>query len=137
LPQVLRFDQAVTQLPLPSTASVLALLAFSPPLPTAGLSAVGQWRDSYSLAVTFNWTGPASPRPGWVVWNVGALTVSVMPAGNLTSANGESAASNSSAIVGQGSWGDAPVATVVAKSSTALVMELAAPLTKFGYLVTL
>ena len=138
---LLRFDQAVTQLSLPSTAAVLALLAFSPRLPVpeggGGVACAGSWVDASTLTVTFNWTIPASSRPGWVVWNVGALTVSIMPSGNLTSANGESAASNSSAIVGQGSWGDAPVATVVAKSSTALVMELAAPLTKFGYLVTL
>ncbi len=126
---VLVFDQPVYPLPLDAPAALANLLAFSPPLcGQQGVACSAAWLNSSALVVSLTCATPADGRP-WLQWNVGLLVVSVLPSADLRSANNESAASNTSVVVGDGAWGDVPSARVVSKSSTAAVVTLFPPAT--------
>lgn len=87
----------------------------------------GSWGNSTTLVLTFSFTQHAGAWD-WAPWRVGSLAVAVLPTGNLTSANGESAPSNATRVVGEGSWGDVPRTDLQAKSSSTVVIALQPPL---------
>jgi hypothetical protein len=126
---VVEFDQAVAPVEVASSAAVHRLLVWQPPLP-ADTQVAGTWSSNTTvLTLVFAaFTLPASSRD-WLPWNVGSLVVTVRPQANLTSANGESAASNASVVVDEGSWGDAPVGVVSPASSVMVTLTLAPPST--------
>jgi hypothetical protein len=130
---VMVFDQAVRQVVVRSPGLLAALLSFQPPFP-ASVVATGAWTSPTSLTVLFTVSGDLLPH--WTRWNVGTLVVAVRTAANLTSANGESGASNSSAVVRGGSWGDAPGLALSPKNATSAVATLALPATVTGYSVS-
>jgi hypothetical protein len=131
---VITFDQAVRPVDAVQSADVLAsLLTFLPAFP-AGVVATGAWRASLTLVVSL--AVADGTFDNWAAWNVGTLSVSVRAAANLTTASGESRASNSSAIVRGGSWGDAPAVALSPKSSTAAMLTLSPPTTASSYKVT-
>ncbi len=128
---VVTFDQAVRQVAGVQTPMLLAgLVSLQPPFPS-GVVVAGSWTSQFSLALSLNVAD--GPLPNWTQWNVGALTVTILPDANLTSFNGESGASNSSAVLRGGSWGDAPSLAVSPKNATAVVLTLALPNTTVGY----
>jgi hypothetical protein len=127
------FDQAVRQAAVQTSELLAALLLFQPAFP-ASVTLSGTWTSPLVLTVSLTVAGGVLPT--WTRWNPGSLTVTVRAAANLTSANGESGASNSSATVGGGSWGDALGVFVAPKNATAVVVTLAAPATAVGYSVT-
>lgn len=90
----------------------------------------GQWIDTLNLLVTAIEVPPlvrSDPRTRATV-GVGALGVSLVPSGNLTSLDGTSAPSNASALVAAGSWGEAVCdGGVVVYSHTALVVAFEPP----------
>ncbi len=129
----LTFDQAVRQVAgLQVPDALTALLSFQPPLPSS-VVVTGAWGSPTSLVLSLAVAG--GPPPNWTRWNVGALTVAVLPSANLTSANGESGASVSTALVRGGSWGDAPGVAVFPKNSTTAVVALSLPPSMVGYAV--
>jgi hypothetical protein len=131
---VVTFDQAVRQVPgVQSPAGLAFLLAFLPPLPSAVIP-TGAWTSLQSLTVSLAVSGGVVSD--WAPWNVGSLSVAVRPAANFTSANGESGASSSSAVVRGGSWGDAVGLIVSPKNATAVVVTVALPATAVGYAVS-
>jgi hypothetical protein len=128
---VITFDQAVRQVAGVLPPGVLAsLVTFQPPFPSS-VTTTGVWSSPVSLTVSFAVTGGVLSN--WIQWNVGSLTVAVRPTANLTSANGESGASNSSALVRGGSWGDAVGLVVSPKNATAVVVTVALPASAVGY----
>lgn len=143
---VLVFDQPVWQVPVGDAGQVLALLRFSPPWP-AWVVLNGTWLNASALHVGLLLAVPAAVTPGqqqqqssvvafgsdWLPWNVGRLSVSVLPGGGLRSANGESAVSNSSAMVDAGSWGDASTLTLSEKNATSVQVVMSPPSTSVGY----
>ncbi len=130
---VVTFDQPVRQeADVQSPAVLASLLAFQPPFPSFVIAS-GVWTHPRSLTVSIAVVGDTLPN--WTIWNVGSLTVAVHPAANLTSANGESGASTSTALVGSGSWGDAVGLTLAPKSATAVVVTVALPATSVDYVV--
>jgi hypothetical protein len=118
--------------PVGNASAILRLLEFSPPLLTSADAAVGTWTDPTTLSVSFTFGSVATSRD-WITANVGLLWVTVLPNGRLTSANGESNASNDSAVVSLGSWGDAPLVTVAEQNATAATVTLGPPATSVGY----
>jgi hypothetical protein len=85
------------------------------------------WLDSLSLLVTAAAVQPSADASRAAV-AVGTLTVAVLAAGNLTSLDGTSAASNATAVVSGGSWGDAVCGGgVVVYSHSALVVAFEPP----------
>jgi hypothetical protein len=128
---LLVFDQPTSAPAALNTVAVGRLLAFSPPLHALG-SVSGVWVNTSALLLTLTFGTPASSRP-WLPWNVGSLTVTILPSGNLTSANRESAASNASAVVTLGSWGDAPIAQLAEASATTATVTLSPPVSAVGY----
>lgn len=90
----------------------------------------GQWVDTLTLLVTAvevpsDVRSQPSTRSAVAV---GALGVSVLPSGNLTSLDGTSAASNASAMVTAGSWGEVVCnGGVVVYSHTALAVAFEPP----------
>ena len=133
---VLVFDQSVMKLPVGNTSSVLQLLRFSPPLSSYGsVSCWGSWSsDGVSLTIVFQVLMAASPSPtAWLAWNVGSMTVSTLPSAVLKSANGESPVSNFTAVVSEGSWGDATVGVLIGKSAVAAQIVLSPPVTAVSY----
>jgi hypothetical protein len=130
---VMTFDQAVWQVTgVQNPLLLTTLLSFQPPFPVEVIVS-GAWTSPLSL--TLSLTVADGVLSNWSSWNVGSLTVAVRPTANLTSANGESGASNSSAVVRGGSWGDAPGITVSPKNATAVVIALGLPNTTVGYVV--
>ncbi len=131
---VITFDQAVRPVAGVHSPHVLAsLLTFLPAFPS-GVVATGVWSSPLTLAVSLVVADGAFDN--WVPWNVGTLSVSVHAAVNLTTASGESLASNSSATVRGGSWGDAPSIALSPKNSTAAIITLSSPTTAGSYAVT-
>jgi hypothetical protein len=124
------FDQAVRQVGVGTPGQLAAVLTFQPAFPAA-VTMSGTWATPASLVVTL--TVADGELPDWTQWNPGTLTVAVRAAANLTSANGESGASNSSATVGGGSWGDAPSVAVSPRNATAVVLTLNRPASTVGY----
>jgi hypothetical protein len=94
------FDQNVTLVDVESDAAVRSLLVFRPPLPVGALTS-GVWADNSTLVVTFH-NVPGSADAGSTA--VGVWSVSVLASGGLLSAVGQSAPSNSSIVVTQGTW---------------------------------
>ena len=94
------FDQDVTLVDVESDAAVRSLLVFRPPLPVGALTS-GVWVDNSTLEVTFH-NVPGSVDAGSTA--VGVWSVSVLASGGLLSAVGQSAPSNSSIVVRQGTW---------------------------------
>jgi hypothetical protein len=90
----------------------------------------GQWVDTLTLLVTamsVPTTMRSHPSTRSAV-AVGALRVAVLPSGNLTSLDGTSAASNATAVIDSGSWGDVVCGGgVVVYSHTALVVAFEPP----------
>ncbi len=130
---VVTFDQAVRQvIDVRSPVLLGTLLSFQPPFPI-GVAITGAWTSPLSLTLSLTVAGGVLSN--WTLWNVGVLEVGVGLTANLTSANGESGASNSSAVVRGGSWGDAPSLGVSSKNATAVVVTLALPTTSVGYTV--
>jgi hypothetical protein len=131
---VILFDTAVRHVAAVQSPDGLAsLLTFVPAFP-AGVVMTGEWRTSSTLVVSLVVADGAFDD--WAPWNVGALSVSVSAAANLTTASGESNPSNSSAIVRSGSWGDAPHIALSPKSSTSAILSLSPPTTASSYAVT-
>jgi hypothetical protein len=144
------FDQPTNAPSLPTCAAIGGLLAFEPALPglasaqgaaasgggPCGLSA--SWVNSSALALLFT-SSPGSPGGDttWLTWNVGNLSLSTLPAGALTSANGESGASASTALVSSGTWGDVPQVAIFEKNATCITVSLAPPTSAVGYTVAL
>ena len=91
---------------------------------------LGQWLDSLTLLVTST-AVPAAVRADPGVRSavaVGVLRVTVLPSGNLTSLDGTSTASNASAVVTAGSWGDVVCdGGVLVYSHTALAVAFEPP----------
>jgi hypothetical protein len=110
------------------TCSPPQVLAWSPS--TWASSYSGQWVDTLTLMVTLDEV-PAMARTDPSVRSavaVGALRVTVLPSGNLTSLDGTSAASNATALVTAGSWGDVVCdGGVLVYSHTALVVAFEPP----------
>ncbi len=125
------FDQRVAQLPLPTAALVDTVLQFTPALSDFGVSYVGVWWSATALDVVIT-SGRVESATELAV---GALNVSTLPSGGLTSLNGQSGASNDSARVMEGSWGDVPLGTVEGKTARSLRVELTPPSNRFGYAV--
>ncbi len=104
------------------------VLAWSPS--TWASSYSGQWVDTLTLMVTAVEV-PATVRTDPSVRSavaVGALRVTVLPSGNLTSLDGTSAASNATALVTAGSWGDVVCdGGVLVYSHTALAVAFEPP----------
>jgi hypothetical protein len=103
---LLRFNQPVAQVPVGSKDAIDALLRFNPPFWAANYS--GAWLDFTALLITVAAVHPevvsnASLR---AEAGVGSLRVTVLSSGGLTPFDGTAAASNASAVVGYGSWGD-------------------------------
>lgn len=68
---------------------------------------------------------------------VGSLVVSILPSGNLRSANNLSAPANTTAMVTLGSWGDGVSSDLVTKSTSSLRVTLRQPPSILGrYAVT-
>jgi hypothetical protein len=119
------FDQAVyTGL---NVTDARTLVSLSPPLPALATLA-GTWASNRTLVLVLglpqDWRRTVSSL---LPWAVGALTVSTSPGANLQSYNRESAASNSTATVGQGTWGDVPSATITEQSSSSVAVALWPP----------
>jgi hypothetical protein len=129
---VLVFDQAVRQVGVGTFEQLPALVALQPAFP-AWVSLRGAWTSPFALTVSVTVAGGVLAN--WTAWNPGSLTVSIRAAANLTSANGESGASNSSVTVGGGSWGDAPSVFVTPKNATAVTVTLVAPAVPLAYSV--
>jgi hypothetical protein len=94
------FDQNVTLVTVESDAAVRSLLEFWPPTPLGVLTS-GTWVDNSTLVVTFHnvpWSVDAASTA------VGVWSVFVLASGGLLSAVGQSAPSNSSIVVMQGTW---------------------------------
>ncbi len=117
-------------MPVGNLSAVQRLL--DSPLLAAAVAVVGTWTGPTTLSLSFTFGTPASVRD-WAAVNVGRVTVTVQPAASLTSANGESGASNASALVAEGSWGDEPVLTVAEQNATAVTVTLGPPTTAVGY----
>jgi hypothetical protein len=85
----------------------------------------GQWVDRLTLLVTAVEVPVSNAHSAAAV---GALRVTVLPSGNLTSLDGTSAASNASSTVSAGSWGDVVCGGgVVVYSHSALVVAFEPP----------
>jgi hypothetical protein len=125
------FDQAVRQVPgLHTPAGLADVLAFLPPLPV-GVAATGAWVSPFELRVTL--VVATGSVANFSAWNVGRLAVAVRATANLTSANGESGSSNSSAVVAAGSWGDGLGVSLSPRNASAVVVALTPPPTAVGY----
>jgi hypothetical protein len=125
---LLRFNQPVAQVPVGSKAELDALLAWEPA--TWATNYTGEWLDDLNLLVTVREVVPgANDHAGHrAATAVGALAVSVLASGSLTSRDGTSAPSNASAIVTGGSWGDVVCdGGVVVRSHTSLVVAFMPP----------
>ncbi len=97
---------------------------------TWAIGYTGAWLDSFSLLVTVtNVSAAVSADPvSRAAVAVGALQVTVLVAGGLTSLDGTSAPSNDSTVVTGGSWGDVVCGGgVVVASHTALVVAFEPP----------
>jgi hypothetical protein len=106
----------------------LQVLSWSPPTWASDYS--GQWVDTLTLLVTAIEV-PVTAHTNPSVRNavaVGALQVTVLPTGDLTSLDGTSAPSNASATVSAGSWGDVVCdGGVLVYSHTTLVVAFEPP----------
>ncbi len=124
------FDQAVAPVDVSNATAVSALFEFSPPLLVSnGIYCSGRWmHNGTTLSLVFAFDTPAAGRL-WLPFNVGSLSVRVRVTAGLTSANAESLPSNSSALVSEGSWGDAPEVQVLSASATSLEFTLVPPRT--------
>ena len=122
------FDQNVSP-----TAFTAGSWTLQPLLPAEAQCVMsGAWKSPSSLRLTLvldpAWApGDASP------WAVTRLRVSVLPSAGIYSANGESGPSSSSAVVSQGSWGDAPVVTPVASALSSVTVTLQPPALALPY----
>jgi hypothetical protein len=132
---VLLFDQAVRQLDVWSPHALDHLLTFRPPLP-AGVELAGAWTSPMVLSVYISVAAPGCVIDDWTPWNVGSLVVSIRSSADLTSANRESQASNSSSVVQGGTWGDAPGIALSPRNASAVVVTLRAPVSAVGVAVT-
>ena len=133
---LLVFDQPVaTPIAVTSPSELALLLSLTPPLPNTTVL-TGAWSlGSTELIITFDFdTGVPLSGVAWLRWNVGQLSVSVLPSGNLTSANGQSPPSNATIVVAHGSWGDA-VDTAVATplSVSSVEVTVTGPSTAYNY----
>ncbi len=125
---LLRFNQPVVQVPVGSKAALDALLAWGPS--TWATNYTGEWLDALNLLVTVQEVelGAAANASHQAVTAVGALSVSVLASGNLTSSDGTSAPCDDTAIVAGGSWGDVVCdGGVVVRSHTSLVVAFMPP----------
>jgi hypothetical protein len=105
-PQLLRFDQPVAPVPVGNKAALDVLLSFHPP--TWATNYNGSWVGHAALLVTVL-SAPAGSRADPAVrasTAVGALSITVLAGGNLTSLDGTSTPCNSSTLLTSGSWGD-------------------------------
>ncbi len=125
---VLRFNQPVARVHVATKADLDRCFAFDPPHWADDYA--GTWLDFKTLLVNVTALSPvltssASYRGATAV---GALRVTVLPAGNLTSYDGTSPACNASSVLTSGSWGE-PVCDggLHVYSSAALVAALAHP----------
>jgi hypothetical protein len=127
-PQLLRFDQPVAPVPVGSKVALDALLSFNPP--TWATSYNGSWVGHAALLVTVL-TVPAGSRADPTArasTAVGALSITVLAGGNLTSLDGTSTPCNSSALLTSGSWGDVVCdGGLYVYSHTALVAAFSPP----------
>jgi hypothetical protein len=123
---VIRFNQRVRKVPVGSKAEVDNLLSFSPDNWAA--SYTGAWLDFLSLAITITGTSHCNTTADCEGGAVGSMRVHVLPAGNLTSFDGTSSPCNASALLSDGSWGDALTDTaMVVFSRRALVIVFSQP----------
>jgi hypothetical protein len=139
---LLRFNQPVAQVPVGNKTAVDALLVFDPPF--WALDYRGAWLDYTTLVVyagvvsglvpsgagsAGNGTSPSSGTFA-ALTSVGALTVTVLPTGGLTSFDGTSSACNDTSRLSAGSWGDVVCeSAVMVYSHTALAVTFKPPLT--------
>ena len=125
---VLRFNQPVRQVPVGNKTAVDALLAFSPSNWATNYS--GSWLDYTTLLVTAV-TVPSSSASNVTFRTstaVGALGVTILPSGSLTSLDGTSVVANASTLVSHGSWGDVVCdSEVLVYSYTALMVGFTTP----------
>jgi hypothetical protein len=134
------FDQAVAGVDVSTMAALVRVLAFTPPLldGTGSPQCTGWWTNGTTvLNIVFTAFGQPTATRAWEPFSVGALVVTVLPAAGITSANGESAPSNSTIVVSQGTWGDAPRVTAVSTSATSMEITLAPPRTSYNVPVRL
>ena len=130
---VLRFNNPCKQLPVATMADVDALLAFSSPL---GLNYTGAWLATGIFAqaqLTITVTA-AVPGVNASAVAVGALVVTVRAAAGMTSLDGSTRASNSSTVIGLGTWGDVPSAAVDMRSYRSLRVTVAPAASAYGWL---
>jgi hypothetical protein len=125
---LLRFDQPVVQVPVGNKTALDRLFTFQPSYWAGDYS--GVWLSLSALLVTVRSLGPAVPSTPSLRAStaVGALQVSVVPEGGLTSFDGTSPPSNASSVVTSGSWGE-PVCDggLYVYSSKGLVAAFVAP----------
>ena len=122
---VLRFDNPTRQVALNTTSAVDDLLEFSSPI---GLQYTAVWESSGGFAraaLTITILEPTLTASNGTA--VGILRVSVRLSARLTSLDESTAPSNATTVVGLGSWGDVPTATVLVRSATSLRVLLAPP----------
>jgi hypothetical protein len=133
---LLRFNQPVKRVPVGSKAELDALLAWEPA--TWATNYTGMWLDDLNLLVTVREVVPGANDNAThrAATAVGALAVSVLASGNLTSFDKTSAPSNATAKVTGGSWGDVVCSGgVVVRSHTSLVVAFM-PLVNASYVPT-
>ena len=103
---LLQFNQPVAHVPLGSKAAVDALLEFS--YPGWAANYVGQWISDSVMTLNVTAVSPPSTSSALLAYasavSPGALTVTVLASGGLTSRDGTGAACNDSDVV-VGDWG--------------------------------
>ena len=124
------FDQDVNRPDVSTLQRVLSVVTFSPLYVNAAV-AWGRWEGTRTLMVYFGSAADALTNDSSV--RVGALSLAVLPTGDIRSENNETLPSNATTTVASGSWGDVPTVQLVDKSSTALRVLLGTPDTAFNY----
>ena len=126
---LLKFNQPVAQVNVSSKASIDAVLQFTPS--TWASNYTGLWLDMTALLITVRAVGHDVDRHSVAV---GALNISVLASGGLTSFDGTSPASNDSVTVSSGSWGDVVCdASVMVYSYRGLQVSFTPPVTAAGW----
>lgn len=113
-----------------STAGLSKFIQFQPAI---GVVLTGAWLSRFALLVTV--VSPPVVADASAL-RVSAVSVRTLASGGLTSYNGQSLPSNATAVVGYGSWGDAPSMRLAALSGSAIQVLLSAPPFHAGYSIT-
>jgi hypothetical protein len=124
---MLRFNNPCKQVAVATKANIDALLLFSSPI---GLNYTGSWVTSgwfAKSAINITVTKALPTGANATATAVGVLRVTVRASAGMTSLDRTTAASNASTVIGYGTWGDVPTASVAMRSYKTLRVTMLPP----------